>query len=50
MKLGLLPLVLGVAVAAVRLTGANAAADVLACIYLIVATVSAAEFRAAHRV
>jgi hypothetical protein len=50
MKLGVLPLILGIVVAAVRLTGANAVADVLACIYLIVATMSAAEFRAARRV
>ena len=38
MRIGLLPLTLAVAVAATRLTGAFAAADVIAYVYLAVIT------------
>lgn len=40
MRLGIAPLTLAVAVAATRLTGADLMADLLACLYLTVATVS----------
>jgi hypothetical protein len=40
MRLGIAPLALGVAVAATRLVGADFTADMLACLYLAVATVS----------
>ena len=40
MRIGVAPLTLAVAVAATRLAGADFTADVLACLYLAVATVS----------
>jgi hypothetical protein len=39
MRLGIVPLSLGVAIAATRLAGADLTADMLACLYLAVATV-----------
>ena len=41
MRIGVAPLTLAVAVAATRLTGADFTADLLAILYLTVATVSA---------
>jgi hypothetical protein len=38
MKVGLLPLVVAVVVAAVRLTGSTATADLCGTIYLVIAT------------
>ena len=52
MRLGVAPLAIGVAVASARLIGAEVAADVLACLYLTVATVTMtrdAELKAPQR-